>query len=816
MVSEEHEQERQAVERMFPGGGQMGARMRAMDWASTPLGPVRIWPRELRTFVGMVLANHFPMNLLWGPDLVQLYNDAYIPLMGDKHPTHLGRPCRETWAEIWPQVGPRFQQVLDSGTSTTHQKQLLFLHRYGFFEESYFTDSYAPLWGHSGRVEGVLVTVVEDTRVLLAERRLLALKDLAAEAAGVSTPREAWACIGDVLRLNSADVPFALLYLREDVERGARLVLCVGLEAGGPSSPLEIDLDASTSSPWPLGDAESKALLRVDLRASADRFPGGPWPEPACEALILSLGTGESSPPFGFLVLGTSPRLRLDGPYQDFLRMLAGQVSTVLTTVRARRRAEQEQREAHQRVADILETMGDIFVAVDKEWRLTRVNSNLERITRKSREELVGHVLWDLWPYLRLSTLNYWAEYHRCMHERVPVRFLDHHPCMDLWLETRAHPTPDGGMAVFLRDVGEQKRAEAELDRIFTLSRDLLCVAGFDGYFKRVNPAWERTLGWSEAELLSTPIPEFIHPEDQAATIEYLERLRQGEELTHMDVRLRHRDGSYRWLSWNITPERHQGLAFSVARDVTEAKRMAADMKGRADFEQQLIGIVSHDLRNPLSAIILGAQALLRRETLDATATRAAVRILSSAERGTRLVRDLLDFTQARLGGGLPIQPSPMDLHLLTRQVLEEVQMSYPERDFQLLQRGDARGEWDGDRMAQLLTNLLTNAAKYSPEETSITVSTLGEAEQVELAVHNGGAPIAPDVLAHLFQPMQRGGSPGATAARSVGLGLYIVKQIVQVHGGHIDVSSTETGGTTFRVRLPRQVPLSSRLVKAI
>jgi signal transduction histidine kinase len=283
-----------------------------------------------------------------------------------------------------------------------------------------------------------------------------------------------------------------------------------------------------------------------------------------------------------------------------------------------------------------------------------------------------------------------------------------------------------------------------------------------------------------------------------------------------MDVRLRHRDGSYRWLSWNITPERHQGLAFSVARDVTEAKRMAADMKGRADFEQQLIGIVSHDLRNPLSAIILGAQALLRRETLDATATRAAVRILSSAERGTRLVRDLLDFTQARLGGGLPIQPSPMDLHLLTRQVLEEVQMSYPERDFQLLQRGDARGEWDGDRMAQLLTNLLTNAAKYSPEETSITVSTLGEAEQVELAVHNGGAPIAPDVLAHLFQPMQRGGSPGATATRSVGLGLYIVKQIVQVHGGHIDVSSTETEGTTFRVRLPRQVPPSSRLVKAL
>ncbi|HEX8536127.1 MAG TPA: two-component system sensor histidine kinase/response regulator, partial [Cystobacter sp.] len=104
MDSEEHEQERRAIERMFPGGGHMGARMRATDWALTPLGPVLSWQRELRTFVGMVLANHFPMNLLWGPDLVQLYNDAYIPLMGDKHPAYLGRPCREAWGEIWPQI----------------------------------------------------------------------------------------------------------------------------------------------------------------------------------------------------------------------------------------------------------------------------------------------------------------------------------------------------------------------------------------------------------------------------------------------------------------------------------------------------------------------------------------------------------------------------------------------------------------------------------------------------------------------------------------------------------------------------------------
>ncbi|EPX61275.1 sensory box histidine kinase [Cystobacter fuscus DSM 2262] len=807
MESDEHELEHQAVERMFPGGGQMGARMRATDWASTPLGPVLAWPRELRACVGMVLANHFPMNLLWGPELVQLYNDAYLPLMGDKHPAYLGRPCREAWPEVWPQLEPRLRQVLDSGVSTTRAKLLLFLHRHGFTEECYFTDSYAPVWGQGEQVAGVLVTVVEDTQMLLAERRLLALRDLATETTGVGTSREACERIADVLRFHSADVPFALLYLCEGHERRARLALAVGLEAGGAASPKEIILDASVPSPWPLAAARSEALLRVDLRARAERLPGGPWPESPREALVLSLGMGESSSPFGFLVLGTSPRARLDGPYQDFLRMLAGQVSVLLSSVRARERAEKEQREAHQRIADILETMGDVFLAVDKDWRLTRVNSMLERMAGKPRGELVGHVLWELWPNLRLPTRDYWAEYHRCMHERVPVRFLDHQENLDVWLEARAHPTPDGGMAVFLRDVGDQKRTEVELDRIFTLSRELLCVSGLDGYLKRVNPAWERTLGWSEAELLSTPLERLVHPEDLAAHAANVERLRQGEEVTQSDLRMRHRDGTWRWLSWSITPESRLGLLFSVARDVTEAKRLAADEKGRADFEQQLIGIVSHDLRNPLSAIALGAQALLRRETLDAHATRTAVRILSAAERGTRMVRDLLDFTQARLGGGLPIRPEPMDLHLLTRQVLDEMQMSFPERDFQLLQQGDARGEWDGDRMVQLLTNLLTNAAKYSPAGTPILVSMRGEPLGVELEVHNGGDPIAPEVLNRLFQPMQRGGDSGATVSRSVGLGLYIVKHIVDVHGGHIDVSSTEADGTAFHVRLPRRPP---------
>jgi signal transduction histidine kinase len=138
---------------------------------------------------------------------------------------------------------------------------------------------------------------------------------------------------------------------------------------------------------------------------------------------------------------------------------------------------------------------------------------------------------------------------------------------------------------------------------------------------------------------------------------------------------------------------------------------------------------------------------------------------------------------------------------------MEEVQASFPERDLVVTAQGNGQGAWDADRMAQVVTNLVSNALKYSPPDTPVSVRTRGDGDQVELEVHNEGAPIPPEALGRLFQPMQRASSQGDTAGRSVGLGLYIVDRIVQAHGGTIAVKSTEGEGTTFTVRLPRLAP---------
>jgi signal transduction histidine kinase len=245
--------------------------------------------------------------------------------------------------------------------------------------------------------------------------------------------------------------------------------------------------------------------------------------------------------------------------------------------------------------------------------------------------------------------------------------------------------------------------------------------------------------------------------------------------------------------------------------DITARKRLEAETKARADFEQQLIGIVSHDLRNPLSAILLGTHALLGQEGLGERQMKSVVRIQSSAQRAVRLVKDLLDFTQARLGGGLLMERRPLELAPLIMQMVLEVEAAHPERTIEVHREGDTRGEWDGDRIAQVVTNLVTNALKYSPADSRVRVEARGVDGWVFLAVHNAGTPIPADKLPLLFQPMRRATNEVDKAGRSVGLGLYIVEHIARAHGGSVEVSSTETSGTTFTVRLPRSAPPGGR-----
>ncbi len=245
-------------------------------------------------------------------------------------------------------------------------------------------------------------------------------------------------------------------------------------------------------------------------------------------------------------------------------------------------------------------------------------------------------------------------------------------------------------------------------------------------------------------------------------------------------------------------------LSIENARFFQQQQRDQEELRRRTEFEQQLIGIVSHDLRNPLGAIAMAAGLLQASPGLNERQLKAARRITSSCERATRLIRDFLDFTQARLGNGLPLTRRPMDLHELTRHVVDEVLQAHPARQILLEVSGEAQGQWDPDRISQVLTNLVGNALAYSPADTPVRVRSVGEPEVALLEVHNQGTPISPELLPRLFEPLTRGAPTEGQHSRSIGLGLYIVREIIRGHGGAVEVASSIEAGTTFTVRLPR------------
>ncbi|MBE4750238.1 response regulator [Corallococcus sp. ZKHCc1 1396] len=307
---------------------------------------------------------------------------------------------------------------------------------------------------------------------------------------------------------------------------------------------------------------------------------------------------------------------------------------------------------------------------------------------------------------------------------------------------------------------------------------------------------------------------ERIHPDDLATVRRSFREAIEGSEETWQSAhRFLGAEGT--WLdveerAFIVRDSRgHAVQVVGALQDVTLRRHQEAEARKRGDFERQLIGIVSHDLRNPLAAVHLSANLLLRRQGLTDVQQKQVHRIIVSTERAVRMVRDLLDFTQVRQGS-LVLNPRDMDFHAVVEAAVEEAQVAAPGRALALSVSGDGRGTWDADRLSQVVGNLLGNALTYGDPDQPVRVRSHAQPDGVVLEVHNAGLPIPAHLLPRLFEPLERGAAQQERRAdRSIGLGLFIVRQMVRAHGGTVTARSSEEAGTTFTVLLPRLPPAS-------
>ena len=369
------------------------------------------------------------------------------------------------------------------------------------------------------------------------------------------------------------------------------------------------------------------------------------------------------------------------------------------------------------------------------------------------------------------------------------------------------------GFSKVMRDMTERNKLTEERDRFFALSMDMLCVVQLDGRFQRVNPAFQKVLGFSEGELLEMSLFSLVHPDELAPTLNEYEGLAAGEPVGWMENRLRCKDGTYRWVAWSYFPVPEDGLAFGVGRDMTELRRVHELLRVRADelenanrIKDEFLATMSHELRTPLTSILGWARLLDTNQLGEKDRERAIHVIQRNAQAQAKLIEDLLDVSRI-ITGKLRIEFQPVAFAALTESVVNSLRPTIDAKQLELNTSIDpAAGPILGDpaRLEQIVTNLLSNAIKFTPDHGKIEVRLERPDAHVRLTVKDTGVGIAPESLPYIFERFRQVDSSNVRAHGGLGLGLAIVDYLVRQQAGKVRAESEGLGeGATFTVEFP-------------
>ncbi len=831
-------------------------RIRQFNWSETPLGAVEHWKPSLRSALSICLNSNFPIAIYWGEQLTLLYNDAWSPIPGNKHPWALGKPAMEVWPEIWQDIEPQFAKAF-LGEPGGSKNAMLPMQRHGYTEECYFDFTFTPVYGDEGSIDGIFNAVIETTDQLINERRISFLENMSRKIGEAQSFREVFRKLNTVLTEDPADLPLGLIFTLDEQEQPV--------------------LRSYTHADYRLKDFPYGEIIKTgqtiyikDLSEYLHHIPVIFWPEEPTEALLVPFRSygGEVT---GFLFACLSARRRWDADYQLFIERIAGTVSSSLNTIYSleeqRKRAEAlnlagkklEESERALRIAkDQLElTFRNVPAAIylfDKKGKILFLNNEAAMLSNADPEAEIR---------LKQHLKNY--------HDRTSQRFemrdeagnilsMDDSPTnitlrtgkaaqkimhftsrtdgSQKWVLTSTAPLLDeeGKLTMVLTtstDITIQKNAEEKIraseEHFRSLTEalpQLVWVTDIQGKQEFVTGRWREYTGMDPRD--SNTWQHMIHPDDivqLAATWEH--SMKNG--LTYKaEARLKGRDGSFRWFYVHGEPIRDESQEISkwvgAFTDIHEQKmaeeklrlseeKLEYQVKSRTEeLErsnedlQQFAHVASHDLKEPIRKIKIFS-GLLQEEMEDENNDRSKLylsKIQSAADRMLSMMEGVLRY--AGLDGyeqGIEM----VDLNKIIRSVETDLEIVIQKKNARIQKDDLPSIQGYSILIYQLFYNLISNALKFSKVDTEPLIRIRFDEIQIEgksfarFRIRDNGIGFEPADAEKIFHTFARLNSK--EAYEGTGLGLSLCKKIVSRQHGFISASGQPDEGAEFTVELP-------------
>jgi PAS domain S-box-containing protein len=765
------------------GETQMAGLVRARDWSSTPLGRIEDWSEILLSSVNLMLACAFPSLVFWGTDLVQLYNDAFIPLLAERHPSGLGQTARECWSDAWQIVGPNLKRVMDERETVYHEDAIVPIIRDGKLQDIRWTYNYSPIIGSGGAVLGVLVICQDITR-----------------------------------EANSAQD------LRESEARASRVLQSIGdavIVTDAETRVIQMNPVAEQLTGWKIGEAQGELLKHVfQIVNESTRQP---VENPADKVKRIGSVVGLAN--HTVLISRSGKNTAIDdsgAPIFDDNGQLQG-IVLVFRDIDEKRAAEREKEQISERLSQVLNVTTDAIVGVNRNWVMTYLNPKATELYASHRQ-ILGKNVWEAFPDAVYEGSPYVEHYYRAMNERVSSGFDAHYPePLNLWLHIDVYPTPEG-IVTFSRDVTDERNAQealrekselaerqlAEIETVYrTAPIGLALFDTKDFRYLRLNDRQAEFFGLRPEQVVGRTLTEMAPIEGLK---ELFEQVLAGQPVFNfpLEGELATRPGEHRY--WTVsyfpvfTADGSVQAISAASLEITQQKKaeLALMQSEKLAVVGRLAASIAHEINNPLESVtnllylaehsedpvktktyIQTAERELRRVSVIANQTLRFHKQSSSPQEisGDQLIKSVLSLFQSRLvNSGI--------------QVEERKRATLAVRCFE----GEIR---------QVLSNLVSNAidamqvlggGRLLLRSHAGREWTTGRPGLV-ITVADTGSGMPASVASRIFEPFYT-----TKGASGTGLGLWVSSEIVHRHHGTLRFRSSEKkgrSGTVFALFLP-------------